>query len=111
MPSVTLSSAGTATILVDYLAARTTTIGVAFVSSTSSSAYTTPQVTLDASAVTGATPVWFSLSTAAAVTFTSSTNFDTPPIFQITTPIAGVRVASSSTSGGIVLRVLQNAGG
>ncbi len=112
MPSVTLSSAGTVAFLTDYIGAKTTSVLVRFASSTSSAAFSTPlEVTLDASAVTGATPVWTHLSSAAAGVFTSSANFDTVPMFQILTPIAGIRVTSSSSSGGIIVTALQNAGG
>lgn len=112
MPSTTLSSAGVAVVLTDWVGAKTTTVGVAFASSTSSAAFTTPiQVALISSAQNSSAPTWFNLSTAATGTYTSSTHFDAVPAFSITTPVAGVRVTSSSTSGGIVVTVLQNAGG
>jgi hypothetical protein len=108
MPSITLSSAGTATLLTDYIGAKATTIGVTFSSSTSSAAYQV-QVTLDTSAASGVSPTWF---LASSVTFASSTNFDTPTALQYLSPIAGVRINSTGlSSGSITLRVLQNAGG
>lgn len=109
MASITASSAGTsATLITDFVGAKTTSINVTFSTSTSSAAYQL-QGTLDSSAQTGASPTWFLLST---TTFTSSTNFDTPTLVQVTTPLAGVRLNSTGLSAGsITLRVLQNAGG
>jgi hypothetical protein len=107
MPSVTLSSAGTAYLPTDYRAAKTTTAGVTFSSSTSSAAYQL-QATLD-DPMWSASPTWFLVS---SVTYTSSTNFDTPTLLSITTPVAAVRINSSGlSSGSITLKMLQTAGG
>jgi hypothetical protein len=107
MPSITLSSAGTAYIATDYIGAKTTSINVSFTSSTSSAAYQLQGTLDDPMRVTS--PTWFLLST---TTFASSTNFDTPTLVQVQTPLAGVRINSTGlSSSAITLRVLQNAGG
>lgn len=107
MPSVTISSAGTGYLTLDYIGAKTTSISASFSSSTSSAAYQI-QGTFDSPQMVSS-PTWFLLST---TTFTSSTNFDTPTMVQVLTPIAGVRLNSTGlSSGSITLRVLQNAGG
>lgn len=106
--SITISSAGTSdTLVLDYIGAKTTTLGAYFSSSTSSAAFNF-QITLDSSAQ-GVTPTWFFAST---TTFTSSTHFDLPTVVQVLTPIAGARLNSTGlSSGSITLKALQNAGG
>jgi len=107
MPSVTLSSVGSAVLPCDYLAAKGTTVGVSFSSSTSSAAYQLQATLDDPMRVTS--PTWFNVST---TTYTSSTNFDLPTIMQILTPVAGVRINSTGLSAGsITLRAIQNVGG
>lgn len=108
MPSVTLSSVGTSTVIVtDYLGAKTTSIQATFSTSTSS-AFAQIQGTLDDPMKT-TSPTWFLIST---TTFTSSTNFDIPAMISVLSPIGGVRLNSTKLSAGsITLQVLQNAGG
>lgn len=108
MPSVTLSSAGTSSVIpTDYIGAKTTSVTATFSSSTSSAAFNI-QGTLD-DPMKVSSPTWFFLST---TTWTSSTNFDTPTMLQVLTPVAGVRLNSTGlSSGSITIRVLQNAGG
>jgi len=107
MPSITLSSVGTAFLVTDYIGAKTTSVVVTFTSSTSSAAYQL-QATLDPPQ-TVASPTWFLVS---STTFTSSSNFDTPTMISILSPVAAVRINSTGlSSSAIVLRVLQNAGG
>jgi len=107
MPSITLSSVGTAYLPTDYIGAKGATVGVTFSTSTSSAAYQLQATLDDPMRVTS--PTWFFIST---TTYTSSTNFDQPTIMQILTPVAGVRINSTGLSAGsITLRALQNAGG
>src|SRR5215510_8531787 len=106
MPSVTLSSVGSAQLPCDYIGAKTTSVGVTFSSSTSSAAYQLQATLDDPMQVTS--PTWFNVSTS---TYTSSTDFDMPTIMQILTPVAGVRINSTGLSAGSIALTVLQAGG
>lgn len=109
MPSVTLSSVGTATLNTDYLGAKTTSVAVRFTSSTSSDVFSVQATLDDPMVIASSNRSWFTLSSA---TIISTTSFDSGYYLPILTPVAAVRINSSVlSSGSIVLQVLQNAGG
>jgi hypothetical protein len=112
MPSVTLSSAGTASIITDFIGAKTTSVAVSFISSISSAFLVTPiEITLDSSAQGSSTVRWFRVTSAASAILASTTSFDTGLFQTFLTPIAGVRITSTNAGSGIVMDVLQTSGG
>lgn len=105
--TVTLSSVGTSNgIVLDYVGAKTTSLAL-ILGSTTMTADFTIQITLDSS-VRGDTVNWVGLST----THYTSAIADSGAYVSITTPVAGVRINSSTlSSASITLKALQNAGG
>lgn len=107
MASVTLSSVGTATLILDYLGAKTTTARVTL-GSTSMTVNATLQMTLDSSWATNQAANWFSASSVSI----SSAIADAGLTVNFLTPIAGLRLNSSAISASnVTLTALQNAGG
>jgi len=106
--AVTMSSAGTATMILDPVAARTTIM----VSATtgSSGGFLTVEVTLDDPTLVplgGPSVTWGTLSSAAAML---SSNITTALIYANLTNIGGVRLNSSvfGNIGSVTLKALQS---
>lgn len=106
--SITLSSVGVSNALIlDYLGAKATTVRVTL-GSTTMTANASIQATLDSSAATGVAAAWYAISTTAV----TSANADAGVTYNLTTPIAGLRINSTAiSSNSITLTALQNAGG
>ena len=103
--TVTLSSAGTATIALDPVA-KSTTVQVSLTAG-SSGGFVAVELTLDDMSATPApTVVWTLLSSAAGQTSSTFTN----QLFTVMSPIGGVRLNSSGLGNvtGLTLKTLQS---
>lgn len=102
--TVTLSSAGLATIMLDPVP-KSTTVGLS-VTSGSSTSVVTVEMTLDTPGVPGgAAMTWFTLSSGAAMLSSAVTNV----VYTVLSPIGGVRINSSlNTNTVYTLKALQS---
>ena len=103
--SVTLSSVGTATIVLDPTAKATTVM-----LSASSSGVSTVQVDMsldDPTIVSGPTTTWALLSSAAAMT-SSNNVFGSGMVWTVLSPVGMVRVNSSVNATTFTLKALQS---
>lgn len=102
--SVTLSSAGTATMILNPVAKSTTVLLTA--TSGSSGGFITVELTLDDPTTTPSpTIAWGSLSSAAAITSSNVTSL----LWTVLSPIGGVRLNSSGVgNASFTLKALQS---
>ena len=103
--SVTLSTAGTAVIVLDPVA-KATTIQL----TASSSGVSTVQVDMsldDPTIVSGPATTWSLLSSAAAIT-SSNNVFGTGLVYTVLSPLGAVRINSSTIATTFTLKALQS---
>lgn len=105
--SAILSSAGTATIILNPTA-KATTVGLVQTTTGSASSVIQVEMTLDDPTTTPApTMAWFLLSSGTAMTSSTSLSL----IYTVTSPIGGVRLNSSAvvaSSASFTLKALQS---
>lgn len=105
--TVTLSSVGTSNALILNSWAEATTVRVTL-GSTTLTTNASIQATIDSSAQTGVSARWYAISTTAV----TSANADAGVTYNLTTPVAGLRINSTALSSNtITLTALQSAGG
>ena len=91
--SVSLSSAGTATIILNPVA-KTTSVGLTITSGSSNSVVTVEATLGDPTIPGGPSLSWFTISSAAAMTSSNAGNL----LYTVLAPIGGVRLNSTTNS-------------
>jgi hypothetical protein len=101
--SVTLSSVGTATIILNPVS-RSTTVGL-ITGTAASTGTVTVEFTLDDPTIVGGPSLsWFTLSSGAAMLSSNVTNL----VYTVLSPIGGVRINSTANNNTWTLKALQS---